>query len=127
MRFRFVLPLLVVVSGMAFSNSRWWNLCSKHWNECQKLYIDWKSQKVRFSQQELQCVKNSKSASEMLSCLSKVKAEKRSYLRKWKSKLRKDYLKWLREERLNQKGKTANKTLKEGVKTFNRLGNATQH
>lgn len=100
MKFRLVIPLVVVISGLAFSNSRWWNLCSKHWNECQKLYMDWKGQKVKFSQQELQCVENSKSATEMLSCLSKVKAEKRSYLRKWKSKLRKSYIKWLREDKL---------------------------
>ena len=99
--------VLVAVSGLAFSNSRWWNACSKHWNECQKLYLEWKGKKVEFSQRELQCVKTAKDANGMLSCLSEVKAEQRKFLRRWKLELRRAYIRWLREDRLQQAtGKT---------------------
>ena len=94
--------VLVAVSGLAFSNSRWWNACSRHWNECQKLYLEWKGKKVEFSQRELQCVKTAKDANGMLSCLSKVKAEQRKFLRRWKLELRRAYIRWLREDRLQR-------------------------
>ena len=104
------LPLIVlslVFSGIGYSKGLWWKVCSEHWNECKPLYLEWKEQKARFAQREVECVRNANSVREMTACLREVRKERRKVYREWKRRFNRKFHQWVREmrEKTPQKGK----------------------